>query len=173
MSLTVVLCPWVVTTENSRRGRSPEDLHSINFEFESSATADGVKVAEDMKRCLELASIPLATYGFSVQLPERSDPRISNLWDRLGGQQMQNPPSQLQNEQSPDLILTMLTRRSISTLIESTTLAALRSAPQVCVGIDMPVPSLLDTFGWVSSVELSADESLFLPVMDTACRQNA
>jgi hypothetical protein len=130
-----------------------------------------MQVAEIMKRRLALASTPLATYGFSVRLPMRSDPLIANLWNQVVGHSTERPPSELLGGESPDVILTLLTRRSLSTLIESTAFAVVGSVPQVCVGIDMPVPSLLDVVQRVSSVEPSADESLFLRVVNAACQQ--
>jgi hypothetical protein len=132
------------------------------------------EIAAVMKARLALASAPLAAHGFSVQLPIRSDRGMSNLWERIAARS--NAPGQgveieIAGEQKPDVILALLTRRSISTLMESTALAVAGWAPQVCIGIDMPVPPLLDAFRRVSSVEPSADDSLVLQVVDTACRQ--
>jgi hypothetical protein len=181
MPLAVILCPWVVMpTAFVPQGLAPQLLHQLNFEFESSATAEDTHAAEIMKQRLALASGPLTTYQFSVRLPTRSDPLVPNLWDRVvsesvgggAGQPMMGMPSQLLGQDSPDIILTLLTQGSTSTLIESTAFALAGLAPQVCVGIDIPVPNMLSAFWRVTSVEPSADESLFLQVVETACRQH-
>src|SRR5260370_35970816 len=85
---------------------------------------------------------------------------------------MMGMPSQLLGQDSPDIILALLTRGSTSTLIESTAFALAGLAPQECVGIDIPVPDLLSAFWRVTSIAPSADESLFLQVVETACRQH-
>jgi len=154
-----------------RQEISPQLLSEVHFEFESSASAEEMQVARLMRARLVQASVPLAAYGFSVQLPVRSDSWTSSLWDQIVGESVGLPRARILGEQSPRVILTLLTQRSISTVMESTALALAASAPQVCVGIDMPVPTLLDDFRQVSTVEPSADESLFVQTVEAACRQ--
>lgn len=147
-------------------------LSQVNFEFEYSASQEEILVAEVMRTRLAQASLPLGEHGFSAQLPVRSDPWISNLWHRIANSSMGGPQIQSFGEHSPDLILTLLTRQSSSTLMEATALAMVNLAPQVCIGIDMPVPELLNAFSRVSSVRPSADESLLVQVVEDACRQD-
>ena len=172
MSLAVILCPWVAPMAPFGQEFSPQLLSQVNFEFETSASLAEMQVATAMRARLALASGPLAARGFSVQLPVRSDRRMRDLWDGLVGQSTGRPQVPMLGEQAPNLILALLTRRSISTLIESTALAVTGSVPLVCIGIDIPVPELLDAFWRVSSVEPSADDSLFVQIVDAACRQN-
>lgn len=174
MPLAAILCPWVLPMTPVGQELSPRLLGKVNFEFESSASVEEVEIAAVMKARLALAAAPLAAHGFSVQLPIRSDRGMTRLWERIASQS--NAPGQavaieFAGERNPDVILALLTRRSISTLMESTALAVVGWAPQVCVGIDMSVPPLLDAFWRVSSVEPSADDSLFLQIVETACRQ--
>ena len=171
MLSAVILCPWVVPMAPFSQELSPQLLSEVNFEFESSASAEEKQVARAMRVRLAQASAPLAAHGLSVQLPVRSDPWMSSLWDRIVGQSVGLPRARILGPQSPQVILALLTRRSISTAMESMALALAISAPQVCVGIDMPIPSFLDAFRQVSSVEPSADEPLFAQVVDAACRQ--
>jgi hypothetical protein len=172
MSTAVILCPWVVPKVPFTQEVSPRLLSDVTFEFESSASAEEMQVAGVMRARLVQASAPLAAHGFSVQLPVRSDPWMSSLWDRVVGKSVGLPRARILGEQGPHVILALLTRRSISTAMESAALALAVSAPQVCVGIDAPVPRLLEAFWQVSSVESSADESLFVQVVDAACRQH-
>jgi len=82
---------------------------------------------------------------------------------------MRRPPAWTPGEPRPDVVLALLTRRSTSTLIESTALAVADLAPVVCVGIDMQVPSLLEAFRRVSIVQPPDHGSQFLRVMEAAC----
>src|SRR5713226_8309947 len=129
MLSAVILCPWVVPMAPFGQELSPQLLGEVNFEFESSASAEEMQVAGVMRARLAQASAPLAAHGFSVQLPVRSDPWMSSLWDRIVGQSVGLPRAQILGEQSPHVILALLTRRSISTVMESTALALAVSAP--------------------------------------------
>jgi len=82
---------------------------------------------------------------------------------------MRRPSARTSSEPSPDVVLALLTRRSVATLIESTALATADVAPVVCVGIDMQVPGLLEAFRRVSIVQPPDHESQFRRVVEAAC----
>ena len=173
MPLAAILCPWVEPVAPVRQELSSRLLNRVSFEFESSGppSAEERHIARVMKERLAVASEPLAARGFSVELPMRSDSRLSDLLGQIAGQSMRRPPAWTPGESSPDVVLALLTRRSVSTLIESTALALADVAPVVCVGIDMQVPSLLERFRRVSIVQPPDHESRFLRVVEAACSQ--
>jgi len=171
MPLAAILCPWVEPMAPVRQEYSSRLLNRVSFEFESSAppSAEDHHIARVMRERLAVASEPLAARGFSVELPVRSDSRLSDLLGRIAGQSMRRPSARTSSEPSPDVVLALLTRRSVATLIESTALATADVAPVVCVGIDMQVPGLLEAFRRVSIVQPPDHESQFRRVVEAAC----
>jgi hypothetical protein len=173
MPTAAILCPWVLPVGYAHGDLPAAALGKVVFEIEHSHGPPDIEMVGLLKRRLEEAQGPLGMHGFSVQLPVRQWEGSIRLWDELTAQSATGLPFEARYQiapRHPDLILTLLTRGSPSTLIESTALAVAAWAPQVCVGIDMPVPKILDDFARVSIVQ--PDNSEFVQVVDAACRQN-
>jgi len=69
MLSAVILCPWVVPMAPFGQELSPQLLGEVNFEFESSASAEEMQVAGVMRARLAQASAPLAAHGSPYNCP--------------------------------------------------------------------------------------------------------
>jgi hypothetical protein len=108
-------------------------LGGVGFEFEADSRHDDQlqATADTLRARLRVASSLLAELDINAVLPIQTE---RDEWTTL-----------LRRLDVADIVvvLALLTDRSIATSIESTYIAAATNIPQVCVGIDSPVPVLL------------------------------
>jgi hypothetical protein len=151
MSRVLILCPWVkddrgVPTLDFETNASR--LGAVTFEFESSDDPRLSLTATHLRTRLSVASDPIQQLDLSPALPIQ---REREQWTLSLSQ-----PALL----DVVAVLALLTAQSMATSIESMYLAATTPIPQVCVGVDYPVPSLLRELTNVVVIDADASDEI-------------
>jgi len=170
MPASVVLCPWVAPPPYMGAYDVSSRLTQVEFEFEQHGSVPATEIADVIRARLNPVRASLDAHGFSVLLPIQSDPEFATLWAQATDDRssLDVRMGRARPGEFPDLVVALLTLRSPSTLIESAVFATTGWAAQVCVGIDMPVPSLLARLPRVWTVNPSDGEAQLLSALESA-----